>query len=130
MPRIASAWERRNCGQVGPVRRSGAGSMPLALGISHTVDAATLTPRPASSPWILRYPHPALSRASRRTRALMFRRVAGRPVLPRMDLAAADDVAVPAHDRVRRDEQPKPLTAARLRYHACQGREQRAVRPR
>ena len=51
--RIASAWERRNCDQVGPVRR-GAGSMPLVLRISHTVDAATLTPRPASSPWILR----------------------------------------------------------------------------
>jgi hypothetical protein len=62
--------------------------MPLAFRISHTVDAATLTPRPASSPWILRYPHSGFSRASRRTRALMFRRVAGRPVLPRMDLAA------------------------------------------
>ena len=62
--------------------------MPLALRSSHTVDAATLTPRPASSPWILRYPHSGFSRASRRTRALMFRRVAGRPVLPRMDLAA------------------------------------------
>ena len=85
--RIASAWERRNCDQVGPVRR-GAGSMPLALRISQTVDAATLTPRPASSPWILRYPHSGFSRASRRTRALMFRWVAGRPVLPRMDLAA------------------------------------------
>jgi hypothetical protein len=47
-----------------------------------------LTPSPASSPWILRYPHSGFSRASRRTRALMFRRVAGRPVLPRMDLAA------------------------------------------
>ena len=55
--RIASAWERRNCAQVGPVRR-GAGLMPLALRVSHTVDAATLTPRPASSPWILRYPVP------------------------------------------------------------------------
>ena len=53
--RIASAWERRNCDQVGPVRR-GAGSMPLVLRISHTVDAARLTPRPVSSPWILRYP--------------------------------------------------------------------------
>ena len=71
--RTASAWERRNCDQVGPVRR-GAGSMPLVLRIiSHTVDAATLTPRPASSPWILRYPHPGFSRASRRARALMFR---------------------------------------------------------
>jgi hypothetical protein len=51
--RIASAWERRNCGQVGPIRR-GAGSIPLVLRISHTVDAATVTPSPASSPWILR----------------------------------------------------------------------------
>ena len=67
---------------------AGPGSMPLALRISQTVDAATLTPRPASSPWILRYPQPGFSRASRRTRAWMFRRVAGRPVLPRMDLAA------------------------------------------
>src|ERR1019366_3732126 len=47
--------------------------MPLALRISHTVDAATLAPRPASSPWILRYPHSGFSLASRRTRALMFR---------------------------------------------------------
>jgi hypothetical protein len=36
-----------------PVRRR-AGSMPLAMRISHTVDAATLTPKPASPPWILR----------------------------------------------------------------------------
>jgi hypothetical protein len=85
--RIASAWERKNCDQVGPVRRR-AGLIPLALKISHTVDAATLTPRPASPPWILRYPHSGFSRASRRTRAWMFRRVDGRPVLPRMDLAA------------------------------------------
>jgi hypothetical protein len=51
--RIASAWERKNCDQVGPARRR-AESMPLALRISYTVDAATLTPKPASSPWILR----------------------------------------------------------------------------
>jgi hypothetical protein len=53
--RIASAWERKNCDQAGPVRRR-AGPVPLALRISPTVDAATLTPKPASSPWILRYP--------------------------------------------------------------------------
>jgi hypothetical protein len=52
--RIASAWERRNC-QATPVRR-GAGSIPAFFRISHTVDAATFTPRPASSPLILRYP--------------------------------------------------------------------------
>src|ERR1039458_54548 len=51
--RIASAWERRNCDQAGPVRRS-AGPVPAFLRISHTVDAETRTPRPASSPWILR----------------------------------------------------------------------------
>ena len=51
--RIAPARERRNCDQVGPVRR-GAGATPLALRISHTVDAATFTARPARSPWILR----------------------------------------------------------------------------
>jgi hypothetical protein len=33
------------------------------------------------------------------------------------------------HDRGRRDQQPQPL-AARLRHHAHQGREQRAIRPR
>ena len=85
--RIASAWERRNCDQPRPVRR-GAGSIPALFRISHAVDAAIYTPRPASLPWILRYPHPRFSRASRRTSALMVRRVAGRPVLPRMDLAA------------------------------------------
>jgi hypothetical protein len=41
----------------------------------------------------------------------MLRRVAGLPVLPRMDLAAADDVAVPAHDRVRGYQQPQPVVA-------------------
>src|SRR6266581_3688679 len=96
---IASAGERRNCGQVGPVRRSGAGSAPLALRISPTVDAATLTPSPASSPWILRYPHPGFSRASRRTRALIFRRIAGRPVLPRMDLVARRRRAISRYQR-------------------------------
>jgi hypothetical protein len=36
---------------------------------------------------------------------------------------------VPAQDRVRGDQQPQPR-AARLRHHAHQGRQQRAVRPR
>ncbi len=42
--------------------------------------------------------------------------------------AAADDVAVPAHDRVRRDQKPQPV-AVRFRYHTEQGREQGPVRP-
>jgi hypothetical protein len=51
--RIASAWERRNNDQAIPFRR-GAGSIPAFFKISHTVDAETCTPSPASSPWILR----------------------------------------------------------------------------
>src|ERR1017187_4439425 len=42
--------------------------------------------------------------------------------------AAPDDVAVPAHDGVRGDQQPQPV-AAGFRYHAEQGREQGPVRP-
>ncbi len=42
--------------------------------------------------------------------------------------AAPDDVAVPAQDRVRGDQQPQSL-ASRFRYHGEQGREQGPVRP-
>jgi hypothetical protein len=58
-----------------------------------------LTPRPARSPWILRYAHSGFSRASRPIRALMFRRIAGRPVLACADLAAQRRRTMPAHDR-------------------------------
>jgi hypothetical protein len=90
---------------------------------------ATLTPSLASSPWILRYPHPGSPLLAGGPRALMFRRVAGRPVLPRLGSggpAAPDDVAVPARDRVRGDQQ-EPV-AARFRYRAEQGREQCPIR--
>jgi hypothetical protein len=40
------------------------------LRISRTVEAATLTPRLASSPWILRYPHSGFSLASRRAKGV------------------------------------------------------------
>jgi len=42
--------------------------------------------------------------------------------------AAADDVAVPAQDRVRGDQQPQPV-APRFRYHAEQGRQECPVCP-
>jgi hypothetical protein len=38
-----------------------AGSIPAFFRISHTVDAAIFSPRPTSSPWILRYPSRVLS---------------------------------------------------------------------
>jgi hypothetical protein len=50
---ISWAWECGNCCQVGAVRY-GAGSIPAFFRISHAADAAIFTPRPASSPWILR----------------------------------------------------------------------------
>ena len=42
--------------------------------------------------------------------------------------APLEDVPVPAHDRLRGNQQPQPL-AARFRYDAEQGREQGPVRP-
>src|ERR1039457_1949685 len=42
--------------------------------------------------------------------------------------AAPDDVAVPAHDRVRGDQKPQPV-AARFGYHAEQRHEEGPVRP-
>ncbi len=101
--------------------------MPLVLRISHTVDAAPLTPRPASSPWILRYPHSGFS-LDQGLDVPAGRRPAGPAVLGSGGPAAADDVAVPAQDRVRGDQQPQSL-AARFGYHAEQGREQCPVRP-
>jgi hypothetical protein len=49
--RMAWAWERRNGAQV-VWSRSGAGSMPCSLRMFHMVEAATLMPRAASSPWM------------------------------------------------------------------------------
>ena len=128
--RIASAWERRNCDQVGAVRR-GAGSIPAFFRISHAVEAAIFTPRPASSPWIRRYPPSGV--------------LAGQPEDQGLDVpaggwpaalaaygpggpAAADDVAVPAQDGVRGDQQPQSV-APRFGDHAEQDREQGPVRP-
>ena len=74
----ASAWERRKSAHVLHTR-SGAGSMPASLRISHTVEAATFTPRTSSSPCTRRYPHPGFSRTRRSTRTRTERTVDGRP---------------------------------------------------
>jgi hypothetical protein len=105
--------------------------MPLALRISQTVDAATLIPRPAISLWILRYPQPGFSRASRRIRALMFRRVAGLPVLACADLAAQRRRTMSRCQRriVSRGNQQPQAPVPRFGYHGEQGREQCAVCP-
>jgi hypothetical protein len=73
-----AAWECRNSLQVTAVRL-GAGSMPLALSIFHTVDGARWWPRPTSSPWIRRYPHVAFAVAISITNRRITTAVAGRP---------------------------------------------------
>ena len=78
--RIPAACAWRNCRHVGPVRR-GAGSMPAARRISHTVDGATITPSLASSPWIRRCPQSGFSFARRTTRRAIPGTVRGRPGL-------------------------------------------------
>src|SRR5580704_5062459 len=65
--RIPPAWACRNCRQVGPARR-GAGSMPAACRIFHTVDGATAMPSFVSSPRMRRCPHSGFSFARRTTR--------------------------------------------------------------
>ena len=61
----------------------------------------------------------------------MFRRVAGRPVLPRMDRAAQWRRTMSRCQRTIEfggDQKPQPV-AAGFRYHARQCREQGPVRP-
>lgn len=74
----APAGERRKSAQ-GLEERSGAGSTPVSVKISHTVETATFTPRTSSSPWTRRYPQLGFSRARRNTRARTGRTVRGRP---------------------------------------------------
>jgi hypothetical protein len=57
----------------------GAGSMPTFFKIVYTVDGAILRARPASSPAILREPHPGLSAAICNTSSRIVGRVGGRP---------------------------------------------------
>jgi len=105
---MASACERRNVAQVSAVR-SGAGSIPAALRISQTVDAATLIPSVSSSPWILLYPHVLFSRARRSTSARIDRTVGGRPGRLGREIGGVsfrDQVAVPAQDGLGAYEQP------------------------
>src|ERR1019366_5741758 len=109
--RIASAWERRNCAQAGPVRR-GAGPVPLAWRISHTADAATLTPKagqlpvdPPVAPLGVLPGQPGDQGPNIRAAARPAGPAAHGPRRP----AAPDDISVPAHDGVRGDQQPQPV---------------------
>jgi hypothetical protein len=62
------------------VRRSGAGGIFSALRTRRMVDALTWWPSLRSSPWILLYPQPWFSVASRSMRAAISVLTGGRPV--------------------------------------------------
>jgi hypothetical protein len=102
--RIPCAWDRRNSAQPGPSRR-GAGLMPAFLRICQTVDGATVMPSPASSPWIRRYPGPAVAPPT------------------------ASFGALPPQDGARGDDQPHRGETVDRQRPGQQGK-QRPVRPR
>ena len=116
----------------GPVR--GAGSMPAAWRISQTVDAATLIPWVASSPWIRRYRHDGCSRTSRRIRLRMDRTVGGRPGQFGFEMFACRALIrsrVPAQHGIRPYDQSQPAqdhTRHRLQQ-CCQERPVRGREP-
>ncbi len=72
------ACSRRNCVQVGPIRR-GAGPRPPWRSTVATVVAETSMPSFKSSPRILRYPHLGFSRPNRRISSLIAGSRGGRP---------------------------------------------------
>ena len=72
------AWAVRNCFQVGPGRR-GAGSIPAACRICHTVEVAIGWPSLTSSPCTRRCPRAGLSVAMRITSFRIAAAMDGRP---------------------------------------------------
>jgi hypothetical protein len=106
--RMAWAGERRNVAQVSLVRW-GAGSIPASWRISRTVEAAILTPRTSSSPWILRSP-PGAVLAGQAQHQPADRSDGGWPASlcgsGDRRVPVGDLVAVPAQYGLRADQQP------------------------
>jgi hypothetical protein len=116
----------RNCRQLGPDRR-GAGSMPAACRISHTVDGATVPPSFVSSPWIRRCPpqrillrqaddKPGDARACRRAswlallaRVVFLRRQSAVPGQQRRRCHGEDLGPAPAPYKPRQRGEPNPV---------------------
>jgi hypothetical protein len=129
---MAWAWERRNVAQVVLVRW-GAGSIPASLRISHTVEAATATPRTSSSPWILRYPHVLFAGQAQDQPADRpdgsWPPDPGRPGDP--GVPSRDQVTVPAQHGLRSYQQPNPAEYARGsrgRHSGASRRDRRGAR--
>jgi hypothetical protein len=126
--RIASAWERRNSDQAGPLRRG-----------ADRCQHASRSPIP-STPRLVPPVRPVPRGSCGSPRAVL----AGQPQDQGTDVpagrwptglashgpggpAAADDAAMPAQDRVRGNQQMQPV-AAGFWYHAEQGRQESPVR--
>ena len=77
---MVDAWVCRNCRQVVSARRLGAGWIFRALRTRRIVDAPTRCPSLSSSPWILLYPQPSFSVASRPISAATSALTGGRPI--------------------------------------------------
>jgi hypothetical protein len=77
---IVAACARRKFRHVVSVRRRGAGGIFSALRTRRIVDALTRWPTLSSSPWILLYPQPLFSVASRSMSAAISALAGGRPV--------------------------------------------------
>ena len=109
--RIASAWERRNSGQVGPARREvDSGLLQNLLCCRRCYlhsQAGQLAVDPAVAPFGVVAGQPEDEGPDIRAGG----RAAGLGAHGLRCPAAADDVVVPAQDRVRGDQQPQPVAA-------------------
>jgi hypothetical protein len=103
------AWARRNSLQVGPVRR-GAGPSRAVRSRERIVVAPTRIPSLRSSPSIRTRPQRGLSRASLRMSARTSGSIGGRPrpTGPAVPPLPAYELAVPAQERRRGDEEDDP----------------------
>ncbi len=105
---IPSAWARRNCVQLGPVRR-GAGPRPCRRSSVLIVVAPTRTPSLRSSPQIRTQPHREFSLAIRTKSSPICGSIGGLPGLRLLGgPLPSDECAVPAQQRLGRDEQRCP----------------------
>ena len=90
------------------------------------VDAPTRWPSLSSSPWILLYPQPLFSVASRSISAAISALTGGRPVRLRVGPLAGDQAAVPPQDGAGGDQPVRPQPC---RQEPDQRGEDRAVGP-
>jgi len=77
--RIGLAWERRNCDQLGPVRR-GAGSIPVFFIISHAVDVAFFPGRQAGRATLLLRAADEILGTQRASSSILVAQPSARPV--------------------------------------------------